>query len=414
MRRRVSTLDRRSFLCRAGVAAAGITAELTGLASSAHLAWAQAPAPANELLAGRPLVRYPQKTDLILLTSRPPQLETPMKYFETAITPNEAFYVRYHLNPPTEIDVAAWRLRIGGHVERPLELSLDELRNRFPSASVVAVNQCSGNSRGYFEPRVFGGQWAHGAMGNAQWTGARLRDILNAAGVREGSVDVSFAGLDQPPMPTVARFEKSLRVSRIMQDPDVLVAYSMNGQPLPFLNGFPARLVVPGWYGTYWVKHLSEITVLDREFDGFWMKERYLLPDTPCKCVEPGAQANSSVPTERMNVRSFIVVPEEGATVPMGRGMVLKGIAFDGGHGLETVMVSADNGLIWRRAVLGQDRGNYSFREWSYVWNPPRTGQHRLMVRAINRIGESQPFAPLWNPSGYVRNVAEHVNVTVE
>jgi DMSO/TMAO reductase YedYZ molybdopterin-dependent catalytic subunit len=224
------------------------------------------------LLAGRPLVRYPEKTELILLTSRPPQLETPMRYFGTAITPNEAFYVRYHILPPTTVDLATWRLKISGQVDKPLELSMADLQNRFPAASVVAVNQCSGNSRGYFSPRVFGGQWAHGAMGNAEWTGARLRDILLAAGVKQGAVEVTFQGLDRPAMPGVAPFAKSLRVARILQDPDVLVAYRMNGQALPMLNGFPARLVVPGWYATYWVKNLSEINVLDREFDGYWMR----------------------------------------------------------------------------------------------------------------------------------------------
>ena len=403
-------LDRRSFLCRAGIATAALAAELSGIAGS-PFAWAQADP--NPLLSDRPLVRYPQKTDLILLASRPPQLETPMRYFETAITPNDAFYVRYHTYPPTDVNLATWRLKIGGNVDRPLELSMDDLQGRFPAATVVAVNQCSGNSRGYSSPRVFGGQWAHGAMGNAAWTGARLRDILSAAGVKQGSLDVSFQGLDKPPLPTVANFAKSLTVSRIMQDPDILVAYRMNNQTLPLLNGFPARLVVPGWYATYWVKNLSDITVLDREFDGFWMKQAYLIPDTPCGCVAPGSTPARTVPVTRMNVRSFITSPLEGASVPAGRGAPLKGFAFDDGHGIEAVLVSTDNGAVWRRTLLGPDLGKYSFREWSYVWNPPRPGRYRLMVRAVNRIGESQPAAPLWNPSGYLWNVIEQVNVTV-
>jgi DMSO/TMAO reductase YedYZ molybdopterin-dependent catalytic subunit len=376
------------------------------------LAWGRE---SNEdpLLSGRPLVRYPGKTDLILLTSRPPQLETPIKYFETAITPNEAFYVRYHIPPPATVDLSTWRLKVGGHLDKPVNLSLDDLQSKFPRASVVAVNQCSGNGRGYFSPRVFGGQWANGAMGNAEWTGVRLRDILSAAGVRQGALEVSFNGLDQPVLPGTPDFVKSLSISRIMEDPNVLVAYQMNGQPLPMLNGFPARLIVPGWYATYWVKHLSEITVLDKEFEGFWMRKAYLIPDTPCGCVAPGTMPTRMVPINRMDVRSLMIVPSGGQPLAAKKPVALKGIAFDSGYGIKEVMVSSDDGTRWQRAELGKDFGNYSFREWDLEWTPPRAGRYRLKVRATNRMGESQPSEALWNPAGYLRNVVEHVDVLV-
>jgi hypothetical protein len=290
-------------------------------------------------------------------------------------------------------------------------LSFGELQTGFPRVSLVAVNQCSGNGRGFVEPRVFGGQWANGAMGNADWTGVRLRDLLAKAALREGAVDVSFNGLDRPPVPSVPDFVKSLHVSRIMDDPNVLVAYQMNGRPLPMLNGFPVRLVVPGWYSTYWVKHLTDITVLDKEFDGFWMKRAYLVPDTPCGCVEPGTAAAHTVPITRMDVRSLIIAPRDGAQVVAGKAVTIKGIAFDAGSGIEDVLVSADNGMSWRAAQLGKDLGNYSFREWSLQWTPPRRTRYTLMARATNRGGESQPLAPLWNPSGYLRNVVEHVEI---
>ncbi len=367
----------------------------------------------DPLLAGRPLVRYPQKTGLILLTSRPPQLETPIHYFATAITPNDAFFVRYHIPPPTSVDLSTWRLRITGHVDTPFELSLDDLQRKFTRTSIVAVNQCSGNGRGYFAPRVFGGQWANGAMGNAEWTGVRLRDILAMAGIKPGAVDVSFNGLDQPPLPGVPDFVKSLNVSRILSEPDILVADQMNGQPLPMLNGFPARLVVPGWYSTYWVKHLTEITVLDKQFDGFWMRKAYLIPNTPCACVEPGTTPASMVPIHRMNVRSLIVSPQNGTHLPAMKPVMIRGIAFDGGAGIQEVLVSTDKGVSWRLAQLGKDLGNHSFREWSFAWTPQRKARYRLMVRATNRMGESQPHDPLWNPSGYMRNVIEGVEVTV-
>lgn len=398
-------VSRRHFLRTVGTVVAGGGVLIP--ASWAHAA-------TDPILAGRPLVRYPEKTDLILLTSRPPQLETPMKYFDRAITPNEAFFVRYHVFPiPTSVDLSTWRLKVTGHVERPLELSMDDLNTKFPQVAVTAVNQCSGNSRGRFAPRVLGGQWGDGAMGNAEWVGARMRDILTMAGVRQGAVQVTFDGLDRPAFPSVPDFVKSLDVSRIMDDPDVLVAYQMNGQPLPMLNGFPARLVVPGWYATYWVKNLSEITVIDHVFEKFWMKPAYRIPDTPCGCVEPGAAPKRTVPINRMTVRSFIASPESGARVAVGQPVTLKGIAFDGGEGIREVQVSDDNGLTWRGTQLGPDPGRYSFREWSAIWTPSKAGDYRLMVRAFNRIGESQGHEPLWNPAGYLRNVIEHIDVRV-
>ncbi len=366
----------------------------------------------DPLLAGRPLVRYPEKTELLLLTSRPPQLETPMKYFDRAITPNEAFFVRYHVVPiPTTVDLATWRLWVKGHVDRPLELSLDDLKTKFSPVAVTAVCQCAGNSRGRFTPRVLGGQWGDGAMGNAEWVGARLRDILEMAGVRSGAVQVTFDGLDQPAFPSVPDFVKSLAIDRVMDDPDVIVAYQMNGEPLPMLNGFPARLVIPGWYAVYWVKNLSEVTVIDQVFEKYWVKSAYRIPDTPCGCVEPGTTPQRTVPITRMPVRSFIATPKDGARVPVGRPMTLKGIAFDGGYGIREVQVSDDDGVIWRRAQLGADLGRYSFREWSTTWTPRKAGNYRLMVRAVNRIGESQDYEPLWNPAGYLRHSIERIEV---
>ncbi len=381
------------------------------MASGRAPAWAQSSDP---ILAGRPLVRYPQKTDLILLTSRPPQLETPMTWFERAITPNEAFFVRYHVFPiPTQVDLATWRLRVGGHVDRPLELSMDELKTKFPAAAVTAVNQCSGNSRGRFSPRVLGGQWGDGAMGNAEWVGCRLKDVLAAAGVRQGAVEVTFDGLDKPAFPSVPDLVKSLALARVLDDPNVIVAYQMNGAALPMLNGFPARLVVPGWYATYWVKNLSDITVVDKPFEQYWMKPAYRIPDNPCGCVEPGTAPKATVPIHRMTVRSFLVSPAPGARLAAGRPVTLKGIAFDGGYGIREVEISDDGGSTWRRVSLGRDLGPYAFREWSAAWPPPRAGAARVMVRAFNRIGESQGTEPLWNPSGYLRNVIESVEYSV-
>ncbi len=387
---------------------------LGALAASAPLLGhgARAFAQSDPILAGRPLVRYPEKTDLILLTARPVQLETPMSWFDRVITPNEAFFVRYHTHPvPTSVDLGTWRLRVTGRVDRPLELSLGDLRTKFPRAAVTAVAQCSGNSRGRFSPRVLGGEWGDGAMGNAEWVGARLQDILKAAGVRQGAVQATFEGLDKPAFPTVPQFAKSLDIGRIMEDPDVIVADQMNGRDLPMLNGFPARLIVPGWFATYWVKDLSEIGVIDHVFEKFWMKPAYRVPDTPCGCVPPGTAPKSTVPITRMTVRSFLASPASGARVPVGRPVALKGVAFDGGYGIREVLLSDDGGLTWSRVRLGADPGRYGFREWSATWTPTRGGGYTLLVRAVNGIGESQALEPLWNPAGYLRNVVERTEL---
>lgn len=362
----------------------------------------------------RRLVKYPEKTDLILLTSRPPQLETPLKYFKELVTPNDALFVRWHLaNIPTSVDINQWRLKVNGSTEKELQLSLDDLRTKFEKMSYTAVIQCSGNGRSFFEPRIAGGQWKNGSMGNVTWTGVRLKDILNMAGLKAGSVDVSFNGLDGPPLPTVPDFVKSLPVDKALED-DILIAYEMNGQPLTMLNGFPARLIVPGWYATYWVKSLSDITVLNKPFEEFWMKPAYRIPDNPCGCVPPGTKPGKTVPVNRMTTRSLIVSPEEGSGLKMNKPVDITGIAFSGGYSIKDVIVSVDGGRSWNQAKLGKDLGKYSWIQWTYPWRPQRSGKYTLMARATNSIGESQPFEGLWNPSGYLWNKVEPLAVVVK
>jgi sulfite dehydrogenase len=362
----------------------------------------------------RPLVKYPQKRPLIRHTSRPPQLETPFAVFnEGIITPNDAFFVRYHLAvlPPANLDIDKFRLEIKGRVKQPVELSLAELKSQFESVEVIAVNQCSGNSRGFFQPRIPGGQLGNGAMGNARWKGVRLADVLKQCGVAENARSVAFNGLDHPVMPQTPDFIKALEIDHAL-DTDVLLAYEMNGEPLPWLNGFPLRLVVPGYYGTYWVKHLNEITVREEPFNGYWMNPAYRIPDNGCGFVEPGTPVGKTIPVTRFNVRSFITSLADGAQLKSGQTTFVRGIAFDGGYGIREVLFSEDPGRTWRAAELGQDFGKYSFREWTIPFTPKQSGPLELKVKATNRIGQSQPMEPLWNPAGYMRNVVETVKVT--
>lgn len=363
----------------------------------------------------RPLVRYPQKRPLIRLTARPPQLETPFSVFsEGALTPNDAFFVRYHLtlSPPSEEQLAKFRLEIKGSVKTPLSLSMEELKAQFEPVEITAVNQCSGNSRGFFEPRVPGGQSGNGMMGNAQWKGVPLKAVLAKAGLAPSAKQAVFNGMDAPLVPQTPDFLKALDVEQA-NDGEVMLAWEMNGEPLPWLNGFPLRLVVPGHYGTYWVKHLNEIRIVDEVFNGYWMNPAYRIPDNSCACVDPGTKPDRTVPIKRFNVRSFITSHMDGAELKKGAAVEVKGFAFDGGYGIKTVLFSADDGKNWREADLGRDLGRYSFREWRIQFTPTEAGSLPLKVRAINRIGQTQPDEPLWNPAGYMRNVVEKVEVKV-
>ena len=359
----------------------------------------------------RPLAVFPQKRPLLEVTPRPPQLETPFGIFDDGVfTPNDAFFVRWHLaGIPQSVDASTHRISVTGAVQRELSLSLDDLAT-MQSIEITAVNQCSGNSRAFFAPRVPGGQWGNGAMGNARWTGVRLRDILTRAGLQSNAKQVQFRGLDEPVLPETPVFKKALDVDVARSD-DVIVAYLMNGQPMPLLNGFPVRLIVPGWYATYWVKMLAEITVLDRVDENFWMKTAYRIPNTPTASVAPGTIGFATIPINKMNVRSFVTNIADGATISAG-AISLRGIAFDGGSGVRRVEISIDGGRTWRDATLEQDYGNYSFRRWNARWHA-RPGAYVVAVRASPNDGVMQTATPIWNSGGYMRNSIETYKVTV-
>lgn len=386
------------------------TTSLTGLAALAGCskqettqATVVAPPPAVEATFDQ-LLQFEGKVPMRAINDRPPCLETPWEYFKTDITPNNAFYVRWHLQTIPTVSEKTWKLKVGGLVEKPLELSLEELK-KLPSVSVVAVNQCSGNSRGLFTPQIPGAQWKNGAMGNAKWTGVRLKDVLKLAGVKAGAVDVTFAGLDKGGVETVPDYVKGLPISDAQQD-NVILAYAMNGETLPVLNGFPLRLIVPGWFATYWVKCLGEINVLDKKYEGYWMKPAYRIPKDGQE-DKPGNLAKDTVPINRMLVRSFFVLPAQDAKVAAGKPVMLEGLAFDGGTGIKTVEVSEDGGKTWKAAQLGEDLGVYSFRRWKLSWTPEKAGNHTLQVRATNNAGDVQPAQASWSRSGYLRNVIE-------
>ena len=356
---------------------------------------------------------FPQKSRMILQRSRPPLLETPFDVFDRGVfTPNDQFFVRWHWALiPTQVDVTAFKLAVRGHVNQALSLSMTDIL-AMPRVEMAAVNQCSGNSRGLFQPRVPGGQWENGAMGNARWIGVRLRDVLDRAGVKSGAVAARFKGLDEALIESAPTFMKSLDIDHA-RDAEVMLAFQMNGEQLPLLNGFPLRLIVPGWYSTYWVKALNDIEILNVPDDNYWMKTAYRIPDTPHANVTPGESGFATVPINRMGPRSFFTNLANGATVKPGVPLSVRGIAFGGDCGVAQVQLSADSGSTWRAAELGPDQGKYGFRRWSADVAAPSSGTLTLKARCTNVHGEAQPTEPNWNGGGFMRNVIESVRLVV-
>ena len=391
---------REALLAAAGFVAAGARADQNAPGG---------PPGGDELLAV-----LPGKKPLIQRAFRPPNFETPLADLAPLYTANDVFFVRYHLPVSPRVDVASWRLKIGGpSARRPLALSLRELKAGFPQASLAAVNQCSGNRRGLFSPRVPGVQWGNGAMGNALWGGVRLRDVLHKAGIAPDALEVVFNGADAPQLPQTPDFVKSLPIDRAI-DESTLIAFEMNGQPLPHWNGAPARLIVPGWTGTYWVKHLTDILVQPSAFDGFWMKAAYRIPTGAFPTVRFASQETpENTPITEMLVNSLITSPAPAAQLRRGEPAQLAGKAWDNGAGIVAVEVSFDGRQSWHEATLGKDLGRFAWREFHMPIDTSGSGPLEIAVRARSRNGATQPEKLTVNPSGYHDNIVQTVRLEV-
>ena len=416
MKKSVRSESRRRLL--AGAAGAGALAALGParvvageVGSSGALGFAEIPEGA---LAEQHLYALPGKVPLIKKTYRPPNFETPIEYFRTSITPNNAFFVRYHLAGIPEVKAADWMLTVGGEsAGRELTFTLDQLQKDFEPAEVTAVCLCSGNRRGLFEPHVAGVEWGVGAMGNAVWRGARLKDILAKVGVKSDALEVVFDGADHPVMDRTPDFVKSLPVE-VALDENTLVAFEMNGKPLPHWNGFPARLVVPGWTGTYWVKQLISVKVVSKPEANFWMSTAYRVPRGKFKTPSFKSQVGSAnEPITTMVVNSLITSLKNGRQIARGKPIEVKGIAWDGGAGIDRVEVSFDLGVSWQQARLGRDLGRFSFREFALVVPARERGSIVVMARATSRSGETQVEQLIHNPAGYHHNVIQRLYLEV-
>ena len=362
MRRSPAILSRRLFLSMA----------------AASLAWPQASV---------------DQSELIVRARRPEDLEMSNSDFSEFITPVDRFFVRTHVDVPN-VDLATWRLKIDGNVSTPLDLSMDDLR-KMPSFELPAVLECAGNGRSFYEPSVAGLQWINGAVGNGSWKGVRLRDLLDRAHIKPGSVETLFDGADVP-IGSMPDFQRSIPLNKA-QDPNTILAYNMNGQMLPVKHGFPLRAVVPGWAGNSWVKWLTNVRVLTEPANGFWMKNAYLYPSAP---VAPGSTPPSDVmkPVTSLRVKTVIASPANGSAVDVGKPVAVAGAAWSGDAGnVVAVDVSVDRGRTWKPARLAGSATAFGWRLWNFTWTPSREGYYTVLARARDSRGDVQPSVQEWN-----------------
>ncbi|HEX5623217.1 MAG TPA: molybdopterin-dependent oxidoreductase [Sulfuricurvum sp.] len=367
-----------------------------------------------------PIIAFPEKKPLKTISDRPPLLESPRDIYTQAITPNDQFFVRWHMpDIPTYIDLNEFRLNVQGSLETPLSLSVDDLKSKFEPVEITSVLQCGGNSRKFYAKQTgqatHGVQWGHGAMGCAVWKGARLKDILHMAGVKGSAKYVGVNGLEKPAVDETPKFFREMSIDEALSG-DIIVAYSMNGADIPYLNGFPLKLVIPGHFSDSWVKMLSEITVFDEYQKSFFMDVAYTVPDNDCECVISGSDFEyKRKPIAVMKVKSVIGYPTPNTVIKKGSRVQVTGVAFDQGKGIKEVMISVDGGKSWSATALQKDYGRYAYRQWTYSWEPKAKGEYIIMVRAINRIGNIQPQVDEigWNAGGYQYNAVDSVNVKI-
>ena len=385
--------SRRNFLKQMSAAA------LAAGAGRSILTWA---------LPQQQSVDFPGEDGMILRSFRFIDLETPVEHFNTWLTPVPHFFVRNHMYEPTELDAGDWRLSIGGEVEKPLTLSLAEL-SKLETHSVVNTLECAGNGRSLHRPQVPGVQWGKGAVSTARFSGVRLHDVLQRAGIKSTGKHVMFRGLDEVPG-KVPPFIRSVPIEKAL-DADTLIATHMNGSPLTKHHGFPARALVPGWVGAASCKWLTEIKVLEAEFVGNFMSPAYRFPNHP---VNPGdaVKPEDTHPLTALTVKSVISGPTDGTSLK-SRNVAVHGAAWAGEADIAKVEISTDSGATWNPAQLGKDQAHYAWRLWSYDWKPGKAGDYTIQSRATDSQGRTQPATPVWNPSGYLYNAIDQVKIHV-
>lgn len=359
-------------------------------------AWAQSP----------PV--FPGKRPMLVHNDFPEDLETPVEYFDSWLTPVDRFFVRQHL-PRPKVDAAAYRLKVHGLVNSSLELSLDDLK-KFPQVKIPATLECAGNGRGNFKPKIPGLQWTKGAIGNAEWRGVRVADLLKKAGVKTEAKFGTANGMDTGAGKT-PDFIRSVPLRKLLHE-STIIALDMNGQPLPELHGFPARLIVPGWDGASWVKWVNDLQLTAEADKGFYFATAYKYPNFS---VGPGgaAKPEEMEVLEGMAVVSFFSKPLDQAKVKIGAVPVM-GVAFGGEHRITRVEVSSDGGAKWVDAKLGPENIQFAWRTFTHEFKVSKKGYYTLCCRATDSAGRMQPIEAEWNPSGYLWNAVDRIGITVE
>jgi sulfite oxidase len=383
--------SRRNFLKQMSGAALAVNT------APSLLAWA------NAAQAGS--VAVPGEDGMIVRSFRFVDLETPVEYFNTWLTPVPHFFVRNHMHEPSQLSAEDWRLTVGGEVEKPFTLTLAEL-SKLETHSVVNTLECAGNGRSLQRPQVPGVQWGKGAVSTARFSGPRLRDVLQRAAIKSTGKHVMFRGLDEIPG-KVPPFIRSIPLEKAL-DADTLVATHMNGAALTKHHGFPARALVPGWIGAASCKWLTEIKILEAEFVGNFMSPAYRFPNQPGKPGE-AIKPEDTHPLTALSVKSVISGPLDGASLKAGK-VTLHGVAWAGEADVVKVEVSTDGGASWNAARLGHEQAHYAWRLWNYEWKATN-GDHNILSRATDSQGRTQPATPVWNPSGYLYNAPDQVKV---
>ena len=363
-----------------------------------------------ELLAQAPgaAQRY-GKEKLLARSVRPPDFETPVALLDSYITPNEHFYVRSHLPVPAQLDAATWALKIGGEVNSPVSLSIDEIK-KLPAVTITMTLECAGNGRAFFDPAVAGIQWEKGAVGTARFTGARMANVLKRVGVKTTARNVEMHAADRPPG-TMPAFVRQVPMAKAMH-PDTLLAYDMNGQPIPAVHGFPLRAIIPGWEGAYSIKWLTSLNVLDKDSDSFWVATGYRYPT---KRVAPGAavDAKDMAPLIGLAVKSLITRPATGASLPVGK-VPVAGFAWAGENDITKVDVSIDNGATWQAARLTGEQAKYAWRRFEHEFAAAKPESVLILSRATDSKNNIQPAVSQWNPSGYLWNQYDSVRIDIK
>jgi DMSO/TMAO reductase YedYZ molybdopterin-dependent catalytic subunit len=353
------------------------------------------------------------KDRLDVLNDRPINAQTPAHLLDDPITPNDRHFVRNNGIVPSDTAAEGWMLTVDGLVDQPMELSIDDLRERFEVVTMALTLECGGNGRAFFDPPASGNQWTYGAVACSEWTGVRLRDVLQAAGVQENVVYTGHYGTDAHLSgdPDKSPLSRGLPIDKALTD-NVLIAFEMNGEPLHPLNGAPLRLVVPGWPGSCSQKWLTRIELLDQKHDGTKMAApSYSVPSYP---VAPGAD----VPLEdfetinAMPVKSLITHPQDGADT--GASFEVRGHAWAGDRTVQRMEVSSDYGESWQQAELDDPVNDGAWQNWRTTVTVPQSGYYEIWARATDSEGVKQPFAIQWNPKGYLNNSFHMVAVQAE